>query len=164
MKTFYKVCYCLRSLSYKFILVDDRIIFLWNKIVFKPGVKYCMDMWNSTEPRVMLFKCGNWLEAYWKDPFWAPSHASHRYVITSFRSDHHVALCWLVKRSIILALYISEHAPLLIVKILFGTHESFALFSMLACHPNTAATLRAFRSEYYLWRPDWLKLPSWLTD
>ena len=35
-------------------------------------------------------------------------------------------------------------------------------WSAIACGPDMAATLRAFRPEYYLWRFDWLKLLEWL--
>ena len=98
----------------------------------------------------------------------------YSYVLASFQSDRHVLLYWLVECTTIWVWsQLSEKCnfPHLVTgsqlrhlnmrRHLLWTFcsTSFTLCRYaLALWSNMAAALRAFRVEYYLWRPDWPKL------
>ena len=110
--------------------------------------------------------------------------ASHSYGHTSFQSDHHEVLCWLLEyMSIPVWFQLSnecnlsqltssripcQHRMCTIfsssVKLSFGIHRPFALLlSFSVCAKTWQLHLRLFAQKCYLWCSDWLKLLGWLT-
>ena len=109
---------------------------------------------------------------------WSKSPASSSYGPTSYQSDHHVVLCWMVDYMMIKAsvkysnkrnlphlneVVILHHQWTWVITSVEGFVLNPLWYPASVCGTNMAATLQDFHMEYLLWHPDWLKQLVWLT-
>ena len=102
------------------------------------------------------------------------SPASRTYSLTSFRSHHRTCrTAWTVQwfesdsnsqMNVICltSLQLIYLSPSMNVLLFYFIQISPVFCSVAMLWLNMAATLQAFRTEYYLWRSDWIRLLGWM--
>ena len=181
------LCWALASLP----IVTELPVWIWRPSCSQPDV--IPSGWLGSKhqlTRYPSFTLGDKLTVEFQKPqtrkrvlCWALCHTSHSYSPTSFRSKHHVVLCWLVEcmmswvwiqnsNTYIICLVwlrplsVTIHEHVLLPTLFEGSVQN-PLVLLLCCYasgrePNMAATFRAFCARYDCFVTFWLAEAAWV--